>query len=291
MIIVNLQGGLGNKMFQYALYKSLLCSGKDALLDDFTFRASWDFENIGIRQIFPNVTYQIASKEIVEKIAGKNNIINKIRRRCSIPIIHNKKCILDLCMKFDPEILNLIGDYYISGAWQSEKYFENCKDAISKAYQFTDFVDKRNLTLSKEMSQQESISIHVRKGTDYLKRIVKGTCLPSYYEEAIKLINQKIDNPKYYIFTDNTEWVKNNINNVEYNLINWNPTSGINNYLDMQLMSCCKHNIIANSSYSWWGAWLNSNSQKIVIGPQRWFSSQSKKFDTSNLMPDNWIRL
>lgn len=291
MIIVNLQGGLGNKMFQYALYKSLLNSEKEAVLDNLTFRPSWDFENIDLSQIFPNALYQTASKEIVERIAGKNNTLNKIRRQCTIPIIHINKFILERSMSYNPKISNLKGDFYLSGNWQSERYFENSKDLIRNTFSFKKFTDERNISLLEEILQQESISIHVRKGADYLKKIVVGTCMPSYYDEAIKVINEKVKNPRYYIFTDNKEWVINNITNIEYTLVDWNPTSGINNYLDMQLMANCKHNIIANSSYSWWGAWLNNNSNKIVIGPKKWFSTQSKKYDTIDLIPANWLRI
>ena len=109
--------------------------------------------------------------------------------------------------------------------------------------------------------------------------------------QAINTINSQIENPKFYIFSDNFEWCKENLSFCDPVYVDWNPTSGPINYLDMQLMSNCKHNIIANSSYSWWGAWLNNNPNKIVIGPKKWFNSSSEKFDSTDIIPENWIKI
>jgi len=289
MIVVKLLGGLGNKMFQYALYQNILSSGKEALIDDFSFIPSWNFEIVKFKEIFPNISYNAASIDLVEEFAGKNTFVNKVRRRLSF--LSKKEFVRERLMNYNPNINKLEGDYYLSGLWQSEKYFYDYKDIIKSTFMFKEFTDERNVLLSKNMSEQESIAIHIRKGADYEKKIIRGTCDINYYKSAIECIQSKIGNPQFYIFTDNKKWVNENIRDINYTLVDWNPVSGAENYLDMQLMSCCKHNIIANSTYSWWGAWLNSNRDKVIIGPKKWYNSKSPYFNTNDLIPENWIRL
>ena len=194
-------------------------------------------------------------------------------------------------MNFNPSISLLNGNYYLAGLWQTEKYFSDYTEIIKNSFEFKPFTNERNILLSKEMSQVESVAIHIRKGADYEKKIVRGTCDINYYNNAIAYILKRIKNPHFYIFTDNKKWVIENIKDINYTLIDWNPISGAENYLDMQLMSCCKHNIIANSTYSWWGAWLNNNLNKIVICPENWYNSKSTYFNTLDLIPDNWIKI
>lgn len=138
------------------------------------------------------------------------------------------------------------------------------------------------------MLSENSVAIHVRKGADYQsKQNRKNTCTIDYYRLAIDYIRMHVQNPVFYVFTDNKDWVIENFTDLDYTLCDWNPTSGKQNYLDMQLMSCAKHNVIANSTYSWWGAWLNENSDKIVIAPKRWFN----KIVTPDILPEQWIKI
>jgi len=288
MIVIRLTGGLGNKMFQYALYKSIIASGKEALIDDFSFVPSWDFEIIKLQQIFPNASYEIATIKLIEQFEGKSLFLNKIRRRLNF--LFKKKIITDKSLKFNSLISKLQGDYFLSGLWQSEKYFLDSREIIKDSFQFKKFRDEKNISLSEELSQVSSVAIHIRKGADYERKNVIGTCDKNYYKRAIKLIQKRVKEPNFYIFTDNEKWVFENITEIDYTLVNWNPISGIENYLDMQLMSCCKHNIIANSSYSWWGAWLNSNPDKIILCPEKWYN-KSSCLNTSDLIPESWIKL
>ena len=145
------------------------------------------------------------------------------------------------------------------------------------------------------MQNENSIAIHIRKGKDYLDGTpYKNTCSIDYYINAINYIKSQISDPIFYVFTDNPTWVENNLKrHINYSLIDWNPAIGYGNHYDMQLMSYAKHNIIANSTYSWWGAWLNANSNKIVIGPKEWFNPNIKEFYYKDLqiLPDQWIKL
>ena len=146
---------------------------------------------------------------------------------------------------------------------------------VRDSFVFKPFQDIRNIEIALEMSNCNSVAIHVRKGADYNSSINSGVCDLAYYKKGIELISEKIVNPVFYIFSDNPMWVKENFSFIEYKYIDWNPTTGFGNHLDMQLMSNAKHNIIANSTYSWWGAWLNPNKDKIVMAPFIWFNKDS----------------
>jgi hypothetical protein len=104
-------------------------------------------------------------------------------------------------------------------------------------------------------------------------------------------MKESVVDPVFYVFTDNQDWVKENIKDIEYTLVDWNPTSNKRNFRDMQLMSCAKHNIIANSTYSWWGAWLNRNPDKIVIAPEPWFNPEVKFYKHNKVASDLWVKI
>jgi hypothetical protein len=289
MIIVKMVGGLANKMFQYALYKRFVEDGKDVYVDIESFVPKWDFERIELPQIFSQINFKIADINYIKRLAGEQDLVSKVRRK--IKFLNKSTYLRESGFKYHPNLFSIHGDCYLEGCWQTEKYFIKIREKLLCDFKFKEFDDERNKQLANSLNQEESVAIHVRKGADYNKKDTKGTCKRTYYQDAVEYIKLNIINPKFYVFTDNKEWVKENIHNIEYNLIDWNPTSGPKNFVDMQLMSKCKHNIIANSSYSWWGAWLNNNPQKIVVGPRQWFNSKVTKYDASDIMPDNWIKL
>lgn len=144
-----------------------------------------------------------------------------------------------------------------------------------------------------EMQNSESVAIHVRKGMDYQSRIwYQNTCPVAYYKKAIGRIKKEIDHPKFYVFADNHEWVKEHFRDFDYTLIEGNPTSGCGAHFDMQLMSCCKHAIVSNSTYGWWGAYLNDSRDRMVILPEIWFNPQScEDYTSAKLLCKGWISL
>ena len=288
MIIVKIYGGLANQMFQYALYKSLLFKSKEAYTDTISFVPTWGFDDVRLSETFPNLKINNADIDIIKKFSIDRSLLNRVRKLLRI---HKKTHYFEPTYHYNPAVFDLKANYYIEGYWQTEKYFNDIKNEIRKDFMFRNFDDKRNIDLLHKLQNEESVCIHVRKGPDYKKSITAGACEIDYYNRAIDLIKEKIGSPSFYVFTDNKEWVKDMFKNFKYTLIDWNPVSGPLNYLDMQLMSNCKHNIIANSSYSWWGAWLNQNPDKIVIGPKIWFAKKNIHFDSSDILPKNWIAL
>lgn len=195
--------------------------------------------------------------------------------------------------KFCPDFINLLTDNCeVVGFWQTEKYFVGISDEIRRQFTFSPFTEKRNMELFERMKTENAVAIHVRKGHDYISdKTWDGTCSRNYYISAINYMKERVDNPQFYIFSDNFDWVKKNIIDIDYTVVDWNPTRGKFNFRDMQLMSCAKHNIISNSSYSWWGAWLNTNPGKIVIAPQIWFNPILEYYSQNNIVCEDWIAL
>lgn len=288
MIVVYSCAGLANRMFHYAVYKSLTCKGFDVYFDDNSYISQWEHENVSLKKVFPNVNYRVSTKY---KRAAKRTLFDKIYTHLSSILGGNYYYYYGF--QYNPKIFqNKLQNKCLIGNWQSEKYFKDIEHEIRKDFTFKPFTDSKNQSLAQEMKEQNSIAIHIRKNIDYTSNnLYKGTCPIEYYLKAIEYIKNKIEKPKFYVFTDNKEWVKQNLTNLDYTLCDWNPTSGEFNYLDMQLMSCAKHNIIANSTYSWWAAWLNINPEKIIIAPSLWFNPISKLYSNVDIVPDTWIKL
>ena len=176
---------------------------------------------------------------------------------------------------------------YLAGYWQSEKYFSFIEEKIKAEFTFKIEIDDINKKYLEEMNKVESISLHVRRG-DYLSSPSLNVCTEKYYENAITYFRERIENPIFFVFSNDIEWCRQNINGKDIKYINVNK--GERSYNDMRLMSACKHNIIANSSFSWWGAWLNSNAQKIIVAPNKWINN-SKNVSESDIIPEKWKKI
>lgn len=145
--------------------------------------------------------------------------------------------------------------------------------------------DEQNKEVLSRMISSNSVSLHIRRG-DYLQGGRTCSLNEEYYHNAIATINQQVSNPYYFICSDDIEWARNNIRVQQAEFVDWNKRD--RSYVDMQLLSSCKHSIIANSSFSWWGAWLNSDAGKLVIAPQKWMPALQAE---SDVIPGGWIKL
>jgi len=292
MIVVKLMGGLGNQMFQYAAAKSLALKHHVELKVDVTFLNTDTKGNYTRRKyeldIF-NSDIKLATNEEILKFKKKTN--NKITRTLqrTFPNIFNNLNAVESGSKYNPEFNNFPKNTYLNGFWQSEKYFENYKEQIKSTYKVIEQIpNELNIILNKIINTN-SISIHVRRG-DFISlksaNDFHGTQSLNYYQLAIDIITKNNKNFNIFIFSDDIEWCKLNLNfnfPIHFSQHNYNP------YWDMFLMSNCKHNIIANSSFSWWAAWLNQNKEKIVIAPKNWFVD--KTINTNDLIPSQWIQI
>jgi hypothetical protein len=290
VIIVKLMGGLGNQMFQYALGRHLAEKNKAELRLDFFDLAKFKMPRKYELDVF-NINAEFASVDEIKKLTDvgiSEKIISKILRRPrkTSPLHSIEK--KEFC--FDPEILNLSGEGYLEGYWQTEKYFKNIEQIIRSDFAFKYPQTGENKELSKMVQSCNSVSVHVRRG-DYAgkkeTKNVHGCCSMDYYYRCIEYIIEKVKDPYFIIFSDDINWLnKNFIIPYKMKIVDNNGLD--NSYEDMHLMSQCKHNIIANSSFSWWAAWLNPNPDKIVIAPKKWVNLD---LDTSDLIPHGWIRI
>ncbi len=292
MKIVNIRGGLGNQMFQYAFALSLKEKYKNELIkldvstfDVDPFKRVYELENV-FGSVFP-----IATPYELRKLTWYSKF--PFLRRLSRKLFGNKKTEYfepQLFTYWGEQVFSIKGDVYFRGSWQNEKYFRDYTSKVREAYSFKKELDNKNSQLLEKIRNTQSVSIHVRRD-DYLKiPTYQGICELPYYKSAVDYINKNINNPYFFIFSTDTQWCLENIKTLipegQSTIVNWNV--GADSYKDMQLMSQCKHNIIAHSSFSWWSAWLNTNPTKIVVCPTKWVN-----MDEINETPqlENWIKI
>lgn len=291
MIVVQLIGGLGNQMFQYAFGRAISEKYASKLLVDLSIIDHYENHNgYELGRVF-NLPIKVISKEELKKSFGvlSNLYVQKIAKKLNIfPI---KKMIIEPSYAYTGNIKPREKECLFFGYWQSYKYFSSIEQVIRDDFRFLPNVDRVNSKLIEECSNTESVSIHVRRG-DYVKNVktnkFHGTCSISYYEDAIKYIKHSCKNPLFYVFSDDIEWARRHLP-LKPDAIFVSHNEGRNSFEDMRLMSLCKHNIIANSSFSWWGAWLNSNPEKCVIAPKKWFARSD--LSANDLIPLTWVRL
>lgn len=270
MIIIEVAGGLGNQLQQYALYRKFKSMGKDVKLD-----VSW-FENVGSKEqndlvtqrelelsYFDGLAFEACTKEEKAILTGKVGIVGKLQRKllpASIHWFHENKM-------YHPELLEF-ENMYISGYFACEKYYADILKELRETIKFPISANPLNIKMSQEMEERQSVSVHIRRG-DYLNSenaaMFGNICTDKYYETAIEAIKENINDAHFYIFSDDISYVKEKYTGDEYTIIDFNH--GKDSFYDMWLMSKCKHNICANSTFSFWGARLNGNEGKIMIRP------------------------
>ena len=279
-IRVKLTGGLGNQMFQFAAGYSIAKKNNiDLSLDLSWFKRRQlhnGFELQRVFDIYSKVSF--LNNQLSFKSINFNEILNKIDKTFYIfnePHFH-----------YTSNILNIPRRCFLKGYWQSELYFKDHSEDLKKIFNLNRQLDKKNSLIASEIIHNNSISIHIRRGDFLLKKNFDHYVdLSEYYLKAIKESSKIFNNPKYFIFTDDPLWVtKNFITNYSHTFVDLNH--GTNSFLDMYLMSLCKSNILANSSFSWWGAWLNSKKDKIIYAPKNWF--KDKSISTDDLIPNSW---
>lgn len=292
MIITKLKGGLGNQMFQYATGFSLALKNKTQHKIDIS---TYDNQTRDTPRKFAlnvfTITSPIALSEEIKSVTHFN-----IFEKCTNYI--NQKIFRNFYTDFHPTLFTKIErklqsgqSVYLDGNFQSEKNFIEYSTQVKSEFTFKkEFFSDKVKDFSEVMNKEESVSIHIRRG-DYVQdpktHTYHGVCPISYYLEAVKQIKHKITNPTFYIFTDDPQWVQDNAAQLPSH-INISKHF-LKDHEEMFLMTQCKHNIIANSSFSWWGAWLNKNSDKIVIAPTQWVKKQPNPHP--NIIPTAWIKI
>jgi len=287
MIKVILSGGLGNQMFQYAAGKALsLRLNTQVSVDLYKLEKKSNAirrnYQLNIFETLILLTSDRFHKIIVKSYKFTNNRIGKcLLKMMNVLSDYELSDYLDSVYKMSPETT-------LIGYFQNESYFKDFEFEIRKMYTFKPIPDERNKYVLELVQAVNSVSLHVRRG-DYVNTDTNLVVLDTdYYRKAISYISERVDKPYIFIFSDDMDWVRENLDlqGLHHMYIDYNK--GDNSYLDMQLMSQCKHNIIANSSFSWWGAWLNAYTDKIVTVPSRWYKLQSPGSYDTGFIPSEW---
>ncbi|MDW5416970.1 alpha-1,2-fucosyltransferase [Iodobacter sp. CM08] len=288
MVIIKINGGLGNQMFQYAYaYALALRTGCSILFDCEEYKGKNIHQGMELERIFDIGLDFSSKKQVVELLGFRNKaLVRSILSRWPFTLVSwpYKRQYLDV---FKREYLCVPDGTYVEGYFQSENFFQDFKNEIKEKFKWDDQIKPECLSFLKLINSSNSVSIHIRRG-DYLDpKVAKfhGVLGFSYYKKAIELIEGNVDNPNFFVFSDDLDWARELFSSYD-GFFFVDSNSGRDSHLDMFLMSQCKHNIIANSSFSWWGAWLAETNEQMVIAPRHWIASN--RFSVSNIYPNNW---
>lgn len=296
MIIVRLSGGLGNQMFQFAA--AYACAKRlqtELVADPSLLNNTMTHNGYELNRVF-GLNLREATLNDLKSVLGilAYGRVKKYFTNVALSRFRPKSLVLEPHFHYWPGFCDVTNNSYLQGYWQSEKYFHGFEAEIRELFQFKIPFDRGNEILKKQIHDHESVSLHVRRG-DYVTNSnnakIHDVDLTEYYNRSIEFVSQSISGPIFYVFTDDASWVRSKMKLPQNHILidsNYGPYS----FFDMYLMSQCKHNILANSSFSWWGAWLNKNKYKLVISPKQWFTEEGLKTrNPCDLYPDHAVVL
>ncbi|HTI80193.1 MAG TPA: alpha-1,2-fucosyltransferase [Acetobacteraceae bacterium] len=287
-VVVRLNGGLGNQMFQYATGRAFSRRhGAELLLDlsEYSNDNKRHYE-LGIYPIEARIatSAELAAFESRERPRG---FMGRIRERLhSPPHIYREPH-----YHFDRRLAEQRPPVYLQGYWQTEQYFADAAGQLRKELAPREPLEPANAQVAAAIGAVTAVSLHVRRG-DYVSEAhtnaYHGVCSLDYYREAVELIAKRVPDAHLFVFSDDHEWTRENLApGLPTTYVDANPPD--RGFRDMQLMMQCRHHIIANSSFSWWGAWLNPSPDKIVVAPRQWFAASDN--NPKDLIPPAWVRL
>jgi len=279
-------------MFQYAAGCELAERlGSRLVLDISAFKNYTLHQGFELNRLF-EMTPAIATTKDLRCLLGWQHspILRSLLSRRRLATLRSPRFILEPHFHFWNGFDELGDDIYLVGYWQSEKYFKSVIAQIREAFRFRLPLEGQNIELAARISQTQAVSLHVRRG-DYASNLktkaVHGLCSLDYYRAAVAHVVRKVDKPEFFIFSDDINWVRTNLQlDFPHNFVEHNKEAS--SYIDMQLMSLCRHHVIANSSFSWWGAWLNPSLEKIVVVPRLWFVNNN---NVQDLFPEGCVLL
>lgn len=289
MKIVKLKGGLGNQMFQYAFAMLLRTKTNDEVYIDLAYFESEDSDRIRKPRIINfNTSINSISDSQRKSICLFNNkgYNGSTKIKTAIESLLNRKYYFEKNRAYI-ELSDILKYSYFDGYWQSWRYVDKVMNKLKSDFVPSRQLSKQSIKMIEQMRNENSIFIGVRKGDYSSEKNHYGSFDQQYYDQAMGIIEKNIPNPKYYIFSNDVEWVKNNIDFGNRGVIFRNDADIVDDFEELILMSECKHSIIINSTYHWWGARLNEYDGKIVIAPKNWFMDE-KPID---IIPERWIKI
>jgi hypothetical protein len=289
MIIIKLSGGLGNQMFQYAYARNLQTRNplRKICLDISDLQNGYrNFELHHFNITLPIID-ELNSKQVYTE--SSNLVFGKLKKL--LYPYYKQQIIQEKFYHFDKNLLNIKHNAFVEGYFQTEKYFKEIEPIIRQEFTFKNEPDAANQKFLEQIKGiNVSVSLHIRRG-DFVNNPTHPLQSESFFQKAFCILKEKYPTLHIFVFSNDMVWVKNNLSIpfahtfVENN----NEANGIE---DFRLMTHCKHHIIANSSFSWWAAWLSPYPNKIVIAPSKWVSSQDKYYKNLNdVIPESWIKI
>lgn len=293
MITVELMGGLGNQMFQYALGRHLALLNETDLLLDCRFlqdrsprRQGFVFRNYDLDLFSLPVAF--APDEIGQTYGRTAPLLRQVANRIGInqPIQY----VAEKHFHVDSRILKKRGDLYLSGYWQSAQYFEAIAPAIRADFALSFDLPAATRQLADDIEGSEAVCLNVRRG-DFVTNPVHGTASLKYYQQAETYLNDRVDKPVYYVFSDDIDWCRANLTLQAPTVYVDHSFAGPKFGHYLQLMHQCRHFVIPNSTFAWWAAWLSPDQDKVVVAPKKWFGRPLLPTNTNDIIPDTWVRL
>lgn len=292
MVLSKIIGGLGNQMFQYAAGRALAETKGQLLLLDISNFAGYRLHNgFELSRVFVG-PFVLAQKQDIRCVLGWRAWppIPHVLMQRHMAWARGTFFMLEPHFHYWEGFFSVPDDCYLAGYWQSERYFKHIETTIRRAFAFKHSLTGKNAEVAAQIAKGNAVSLHIRRG-DYAKdpkaHATHGLLPLSYYQMAVIHVAQAIDNPRFFVFSDDIDWARMNLR-LDFPCEYIGHNQGADSYRDMHLMSLCDHHIIANSSFSWWGAWLNSDPDKIVVAPKKWFANAN---DVSDIFPPGWVVL
>ena len=297
MIITRIIGGLGNQMFQYAFGRRLALERDVPLKLDVSAFETYALHGYALEHLaLEPVAATAAEVEALTAVAPRfpENVIprkalprflRRSRRYAPQHVVEREG------FRYDPSVLERTGSLYLDGYWQSARYFEPVADTIRADFQVPTPLAGRDAEVAGQIEAATAVSVHVRRGDyadDPKTRAIHGLCSLEYYAAAVAHIADAVADPRYFVFSDDPAWAAENLA-LPGDPVLVDHNDAATNYEDLRLMSLCDHHVIANSSFSWWGAWLNPSPDKIVVAPATWVADPSKA--CADVCPADWVRL
>jgi hypothetical protein len=299
LVVIKIMGGLGNQLFQYAMARRLSLRRKATLHLDLSLLAdkrdathTHRYYGLGL---FPALKGRpldaVSEQQVVHTTQPLYRLYNKVRRLLGLSpaflyIGEGESFSPNATVLDDGPLAELL---YLEGYWQNEQYFADIAPTLRQELAFPPFKDSKNQAVAQLIarSNQPTVSVHVRRG-DYAQFKSFGMCSVDYYERALAYVQQQLGESNFFVFSDDIDWARKNLPlPVNTTYIDWNQ--GADSYRDMHLMSLCHNHIIANSSFSWWGAWLNPHLAKVVVAPQVWMADPQVM--SERVVPLSWVLL
>ena len=280
MIIIKIKGGLGNQLFQYAVGRALALHHRSPLKLDLTIFKTYKLHRYLLDQFA--IQADIATEDEIIKLKGRNNVLFSALRKAGL--VKRKSYLKEKRSSYFDASVFKNDDVYLDGYWQNELYFSDIREELLRDLTSISSMSDLGVVYMEGIKKRNSVSLHVRRG-NYLNLKNFNVLDIDYYMKAVEYIRKNVEKPTFYIFSDDLEWCKNSLGFLDNCIFVDSTKTEID---DLKLMSFCKHNIIANSSFSWWGAWLNQNCKKTVIAPKGWLLNDP---GSSNVILSDWVKM